>query len=93
MAAVLLILVRFFRENPGERWVRVEEHLKQHPCIPTSVRGDFAKLTHWGLLKECPETDPEVEHSRSGMYRVPRRGFLFADGMIRVPERGFAFNK
>lgn len=27
------------------------------------------------------------------MYRVTRRGFLFADGMIRVPERGFAFNK
>lgn len=93
MAAALLILVRFFRENPGERWVHAEQHFKQHPQIPAAIRGDFPKLTHWGLLEECPETDPEAEHSRSGMYRVTRRGFLFADGMIRVPERGFAFNK
>lgn len=33
MAAALLILVRFFRENPGERWVHAEQHFKQHPQI------------------------------------------------------------
>lgn len=91
MAAALILLVRFFRENPGERWVHAERYFKQYPQIPSALRGDLAKMTHWGLLEACPEDD-DAEHNRSGKYRVTRRGFLFADGRIRVPQSGQSFN-
>lgn len=92
MAAALILLARFFRANTDVRWVHAEQYFKQHPDIPSALRGDFPKLTHWGLL-QMRETDAGDERPHSGEYRVTRDGFLFVDMRLRVHKSGWAFNK
>lgn len=92
MAAALLILVRYFRENLDVRWVHAERYFKTMPTVPAELRGDFPKLTHWGLLEARPP-DEQTERAYTGEYRVTRTGFRFADCTCRVHRSGWMFNK
>jgi hypothetical protein len=46
--------------------------------------ADFAKLRHWGLVKNAPNVDPTKK--TSGMWATTKGGRLYVAGDLRVPR-------
>jgi hypothetical protein len=71
-------------------WLHIENFLKQLP-IPSSIRGDVAKLTKWGLLE--PEGKPKDDNNPSnGYYRVTPTGFAYIQGLFNLPRYKWVYN-
>jgi len=62
----------------------VEDYLKTQDC-PSSIRGDFSKLTHWRLIAKLDEKR-EDGSPRSGYYRLTLFGIMFVKNELEVPE-------
>lgn len=86
-------LVILSREQLRERkeWLHVEQTLKNMPNIPSSIRGDVAKLKHWGLIEPAWGKRPDGS-TRNGYYRVTDKGFDFIHGRISVPSHVLIYN-
>jgi hypothetical protein len=67
-----------------ENWFHVTQIFKRHP-------GDFAKLSHWGLIEESPPLDTAAR--TSGMWRITDQGADFVEGKIHVPQYVYIFNQ
>lgn len=87
MAWVLILLYKYFRKPVADKWLHVEDYLKKQD-IPSSLRGDFAKLKHWGLL-EAMVSRRDDGSSRVGFYRITEKGRQFARGAISVPRTAY----
>src|SRR5271167_915579 len=48
-----------------------------------AIRGDWAKLRHWGFLIEKPEVRDDGS-KRNGFYKITQRGIDFVHGRIHV---------
>lgn len=77
--------------NFGDHWIHVENYLKSLNDIPASIRGDIAKLRHFGLI-EAKQEDREDGSSRNGYYRMTGRGMSFVRDTLSVPEAVFIYN-
>lgn len=77
-------------KNP-DVWVHVESLLKNTPGLPSSIRGDFSKLLHWGLIERAYGKRPDGS-KRNGQYRVTADGFEFIGGNITVPSHVVIYN-
>jgi len=54
----------------------------KNPKLAASVRGDWAKLVHWGLIEE----------TRRGCYRITEKGRLFVRNRSRVPKHVWVYD-
>lgn len=84
MAYVLLLIAR----RDGDDWIHVPSYINAHekrPGVAAAIRGDWAKLVHWGLLEELLGERPDGS-TRVGYYRITERGRRFARGKLRVPR-------
>lgn len=84
MAAALVTTAHHFATNPTEASVHVPSLLAER-CPKASHGGDYAKLVHWGLLKQLQWVRPDGSN-RSGEFSVTAAGFAFAAGELRVPK-------
>ena len=89
MAYVLLILARYYRKHSTKEWLHVPsfiaEQTASNPRRAAAVRGDWAKMVHWGLI--------EKKTSGRGLYRLTDRGRQFAQRTLKIPSHVFIFNK
>lgn len=84
MAYVLLLISRY----KGVDWLHVPSYINEQvedPAVAAAIRGDWAKLTHWGLLEEMPGERPDGS-KRVGYYKITEKGLRFARGKLRVPR-------
>ena len=92
MALWLIWLVQSYRRE--KRWYHVRECLpffaRSKKAAGTAYTGDYAKLLHWGLLRQCTE---EVEGKKSsGLWKPTRKGYRFALGRITVPRHAYLYD-
>lgn len=90
MAFVLLLLHR----RKGDDWVHVPSYINEkvrNPAVAAAVRGDWAKLVHWGLLSALEAERPDGS-KRVGYYKVTKRGHRFAHNQIEVPKHLWFYN-
>lgn len=92
MAYGLILVNRYFEQNPAEMWVHVANFLTDLK-IPSAVKntGDFAKLRHWGLI-EGAQVKRDDGSKRNGYYRITEKGKRFVKRMASVPSKVFIFD-
>lgn len=81
MAEALIVLYWKSRR----RYIHVESELKKLKNASTSIRGDFAKLRYWGLIKPHPD--------RRGYWRITIKGMSFVRNRSRIPRAAIMLNK
>lgn len=85
MARFLIWIVKEHERDP--RWINI------HESIVIQGRrggGDFAKLAHWDLLEEKPNTDDSQR--TSGYWRPTLRGNDFVYNKVIVPSHVYIFD-
>jgi len=84
MAYVLILVSRY----DGSDWIHVPSYINEQtksPSVAAAVRGDWAKLTHWGLLEELAGERPDGS-TRVGYYKITENGRRFTRDQLRVPR-------
>lgn len=85
MAYVLILIERAHRVD-NDAWIHVPSHINakvKNPAVAAAIRGDWAKLTHWGLIEELLGQRPDGS-TRVGYYRITSDGRRFVRGKSRV---------
>jgi hypothetical protein len=86
MARWLIWLVKAYRD--ARRWWSVNEG----PVLQNRKGGgDFAKLVHWGLIREKPN-EADSSKRTSGFWKPTKKGALFARMKIEVPSHVHLYN-
>lgn len=91
MAFVLLLL---HRRKADEEWVHVPSYINAQvldPTVSAAVRGDWAKLVHWGFLEAMDGLRADGS-KRIGYYKITRNGRLFVTGQIKAPKHVWFYN-
>ena len=89
--AYALVIVSRAQMRSQDEFVHVENLLKNTPGIPSSLRGDFAKLVHWGLV--APAWGKRTDGSkRNGFYKVTPAGYDWVHGRIAIPSHVVIYN-
>lgn len=70
----------------------ITEKSADNPRRAAAVRGDAAKLKHWGLIEEQPGKRGDGS-KRVGYYRITPRGIAFVQGQITVPSYVWIYNE
>jgi len=90
--AYALILMAQYREKNGDIYFHVEDYFKSLSGIPSSIRGDFSKLKHWGLIRSKAE-QREDGSRRNGFYRITDRGVAFVHGGTTASKHIAIYNE
>jgi hypothetical protein len=91
MAYALVLIYRHFRTATD--WLHVPSYLSEVSKVGEAVRGgDWAKLTHWGLLEEKPVEDRGDGSPRAGFYRLTSLGSEFVEGRARVQRHVWIYD-
>lgn len=93
MAHVLILLAKHYKTNSD--WIHVPSFINAAglpPEVSAAVRGDWAKLTLWGLLIEKPMTR-EDGSNRAGYYKVTPEGISFSENKVFMPRHVFIYNR
>jgi len=90
MAYALILIYWYFKSNPDETWLHVENHFKKLAISP-AIRGDFPKMRFWKLI-ERKEGEKEDSNPNAGYYTITERGKQFAENKIKVPKHAYIFN-
>lgn len=89
MLVVLVILENVVREG-NENYVHVPSMIADAAWLSSearaSVRGDWAKMVHFGLIEKHPKR-------RAGYWRISHTGRLFCVGQIRIAKCVYMFDK
>jgi len=78
MAYSLILVAKYFEENPNETSVHVEQYLSK-----TTRATDFYKLRFWGMIEETDKTS---------YWRVSQKGFDFVNNKIKAPKKVAIYN-
>ena len=78
--AYALILIH---KKQTDDFFHVEDYLKNIPGLPSSIRGDFAKMRLWNLIEKNEELR-EDGSNRNGLYKITQRGRNFVQGKTTV---------
>lgn len=78
-------------------WLHVPSHIaatlgSTKPRQAAALRGDFAKLKHWGLIEDMPAKRDDGS-KRNGYYRITDRGRAFARGDLKVQAYVWIYNE
>jgi hypothetical protein len=49
-------------------------------------RGDFSKLSYWGLIEEMPKDPADINKRTSGYWTITKKGRLYCECQITVPQ-------
>ncbi len=63
-------------------------HVKNHGVSGNG--GEFAQLTHWGLIK--PKRNEDTDKRCSGWWTATQKGIDFAEGRLQVPRSCETYN-
>lgn len=77
-SALIAVWVRF-----GQEWAHV-------PDVAARIGGDFAKLRHWGLVRES--SGKREDGGRQGDWKITSLGREFVLGLTTVPSHITIFN-
>jgi len=83
-------LIKMYRLHKLD-WFHAEDSFKTCTGLPSSIRGDFSKLRHWGLIEKREKND-DPDKKDSGYYHVTQKGADFALGFIKVPSHVLLYN-
>ena len=86
-SSMAFVLTLIERDRRGD-WIHVPSYINakvKNPAVAAAVRGDWAKLVHWGLLEELRSKRPDGSY-RVGYYKITKNGRLFARNKLRVPQ-------
>jgi len=72
-------------------YVHVEGFLKKIPNLPSSIRGDIAKLRHWGLI-EAKAGEKEDGNPSNGYYKITGFGKLFVEKDAKAVKYIYLYN-
>ena len=94
-AFVLLLIASYFRGDPVEEWLHVPSFIAEmtsdNPRRAAAVRGDWAKMVHWGLIEEKPEARADGT-PHIGFYKLTSLGRHFVRREVKVPSHIFIYN-
>jgi len=89
MAFGLILINRYFKGHPDEKWVHVQKYFKSIGDVRVSM--DTVFLRHWGLLeKKIGEKDDG--NPDNGYYGITEKGRQFLLGNIKVPKHLLIYN-
>ncbi len=78
------------------KWLHVPSFIaevtKEQPLLAAAVRGDWAKLKHWDLIRE-KDGKRDDDSKRTGFYQITALGASFVLGQVRVPSHVYLFNE
>lgn len=92
MGFVLLLLHR--RKGDENEWVHVPSFINakvRNPAVAAAIRGDWAKLVHWGLI-DALDGQRADGSKRIGYYRITPKGRRFANNQIKVSKHIWIYN-
>lgn len=108
MAAVLILIYRWDRDRTKALENRtatadqlipfvhvpslIAELGGQNPRQAAALRGDFAKLKHWGMLEGMPVKRGDGS-KRSGYHQITELGRQFVRGEITAPAYVWIYNE
>lgn len=95
MAYVLMLLYRDAIDQGGAPWVHVPSLIAmkvKDPEVAAAVRGDWAKLKHWGLIEEGAEATNRGGAPHAGVWRITPRGIRFGSGSLTVAAYVYLYN-
>lgn len=98
MAYALLLIYRHFERDAAD-WLHVSTFLLQQGLsakVAAAIRGDYAKLKHFGLLEAKEDLGLERRRDgnpRVGLYRITELGRRFVRGEVRVRRYIYQYNK
>ncbi len=98
MAYVLVLIYRWHRAQPEghKEWLHVPSHIAKeggdNARQTAAIRGDWAKLKHWGLIEEYP-AKREDGSKRIGYYRITPQGIAFVRGQSSVQAYIWIYNE
>lgn len=90
-SAMSIVMIKIAKETKAlegfqtSSWIQVENLLKDDPNIPSTVRGDFPKAVHWGLLEKM-QGERDDGSNRMGWYHITQKGEDFVNGKITIPK-------
>ncbi len=87
MARQLLLLRKFFRNNPGVEWVQASKYLTN--C---KIDRECAKLRYWGLIEEKAGDSLVGGGPHSGLYKVTPLGDQFALYQVSLAKYCYIYN-
>jgi hypothetical protein len=70
-------------------WVNVPD-LFDRRFGSSKMMGDFAKLSHWGLIEN--QTSVDDDQQRSGVWRLTPKGVEFARNRTRIASTRYFYN-
>lgn len=90
MAYALILIYRAFRKQSA--WLHVPEYLTEVCSTGATFRGgDWAKMTHWGLIEPKEDEVRKDGSKRNGLYKITALGNAFVENRVRVPKYVFLF--
>lgn len=96
-AYVLLLIARYYNRIGVKQddWLHVPSYIAEvavgNPRRAAAVRGDWAKMKHWGLIEEKPDVRDDGS-PRVGYWRMTQLGRQFVKREIKVPAHIFIYN-
>ncbi len=100
-AAMAYVLTKIYQHAQANQfrtddWLHVPSFINKvandKPELAAAVRGDWAKLRHWRLIREKPETRDDGS-PRAGLYQITVLGCSFVLGQATVPSHMFFYNE
>lgn len=83
-------LIRMYRKHNLD-WFHAENSMKEMQDLPSSIRGDFTKLRHWGLLAKSQKNDDHTKKD-NGVYKITPKGADFIHGLIKTESHVLLYN-
>lgn len=81
-SAMAYALMLFYKVPRINEWIHADEFFKKQDC-PASIKGDFPKLEHWGLIRKS---------SKDGFYMQTLAGEEFVRNKTHVPSHKLFYN-
>jgi hypothetical protein len=94
MAYAAILIYRHFSNGATDEWLHVPSFLNSvglKPRVAAAIRGDWAKLEHWGMLEPQPGVRDDGS-TRTGYYRITPMGRAFVERRLRVKKYIYIYN-
>ena len=92
VAVFLIGLYRLHMRGASDIHINdVAAELKRSADLKPS--SDYGILKHWELIAEVPKPGSDNDRKTSGVWKITKKGLLFAEGREAIPKYLFIFNQ
>ena len=91
--SMVFVLTLIEKDRTGD-WIHVPSYINakvKDPAVAAAVRGDWAKMVHWGLIEERRGVRSDGS-TRVGYYKITSAGRRFVQNRIRVPKHVWIYD-